>query len=229
MSVTMVRMRFYQEVASLFASPGPEVLERLASANYIRELSELGSLHDSASVFLGALERESVLSERRASHEDIATLYTTSFEVPNPPVSLAENSYGYEAIATLFEDLYRVYEYFGLNFEQGTIRERPDVLTVELDFMQYLVYLESHQPRNITPLRRAQRDFLDRHLAPFVTSLMNKLQQKNISPYQELATLLNAFILAEKDTLQAYKDPNYLRSIIQTKQIDAVSTDIQGA
>ncbi|MBV1919309.1 MAG: molecular chaperone TorD family protein [Pseudomonadales bacterium] len=226
MDSVIVRMRFYQEIASLFGSPTPEVSERLAKGTFVDELIELGFLQPCASIFVDELEEATCLVDFQTPQEDIFTLYTTSFEVPNPPVSLSENGHRFEAISKLFEELYRVYEYFGLNFEQGTIKERPDVLTVELDFMQYLIYLESHQQDDVAPLRKAQRDFLDRHLSHFVDSLVNKLKGINLSPYQELGLLLKAFVSAEKRYLSEFRDPKYLGGMIQTVQIDNTSTSV---
>jgi len=217
MNPTVHRMRFYQEITSLFSPPTPEISLRLANGTFVDELSELGSLLPCASTFLQELAGK---ADFKQLHEEVSTIYTTSFEVPNPPVSLSESGHIQEAIPKLYEDLYRFYEYFGLNFEQGTIKERPDTLAVELDFMQYLVYLESHQQNDVTPLRKAQCDFLDRHLSRFVDSLVNKLKEKNISPYQELGLLLKAFVSAEKSYLIEFKDPKCTGDIIPTLIVD---------
>ncbi|NOR24226.1 MAG: hypothetical protein GQ542_07495, partial [Desulforhopalus sp.] len=183
MNSTIHRMRFYQEITSLFGPPTPEISIRLANGSFVGELTELGSLLPCASTFSDVMACKADFEQPQ---EEVSTIYTTTFEVPNPPVSLSESGHVKEAIPKLYEDLYRIYEYFGLNFEQGTIKERPDALMVELDFMQYLIYLESHQQMDVAPLRKAQCDFLDRHLSHFVDSLVNKLKEKNISPYQEL-------------------------------------------
>jgi DMSO reductase family type II enzyme chaperone len=217
MNPTVHRMRFYQEIASLFGPPTPEISIRLANGAFVDELTELGSLVPCASTFDDVMGRKANFKQPR---EEISTIYTTTFEVPNPPVSLSESGHVQETTPELYEDLYRVYEYFGLNFEQGTIKNRPDTLTVELDFMQYLVYLESHQQENVTPLRKAQCDFLDRHLSRFVDSLVNKLKEKDVSPYQELGLLLKAFVSAEKSYLVEFKDPKCTGDIIPTLIVD---------
>lgn len=66
----------------------------------------------------------------------------------------------------------REYEYFGLAAGAGAARP-ADHLATELDFLQYLCFREAAtpSPRLAVSFRRAQRDFLDRHVIGWLSDL----------------------------------------------------------
>lgn len=79
--------------------------------------------------------------------------------------SLYEGSYIDGARAALFEELIRVYRYFGL--QRADNAELPDHLSVELEFMHFLTYWEASLVLRAEPsesLCAAQGEFLRRHL-----------------------------------------------------------------
>jgi DMSO reductase family type II enzyme chaperone len=78
--------------------------------------------------------------------------------------------------SALFEELMRFYEFFGLS--RATHAEMPDHLCVELEFMHYLTHLEGDTAPGSAAwraLRRAQHDFLARHLRRLVHGIRSKL------------------------------------------------------
>ena len=86
--------------------------------------------------------------------------------------SLHEAAYASEDRRSLFEELVRFYAHFGLARELRA--ELPDHLTVELEFMHFLCWLEhgaSARGADVAGLRRAQRDFLARHLRRLAVGL----------------------------------------------------------
>lgn len=90
--------------------------------------------------------------------------------------SLRERSYVSEDQGTLFEDLTRFYDFFGLGRREDA--EMPDHVKVELEFMHFLTYLETlvaPRPGDLASLQRAQRDFLTRHLARLLHGIAGKL------------------------------------------------------
>lgn len=99
----------------------------------------------------------------------------------------------------LWEELLRFYRYFGLDFSAGAARERPDHLLTELEFMHYLAFLEAGAPPATTEsLRRAQADFLERHLARWLPALREALAgDAGAAPYDTLLDALARFVGAD--------------------------------
>jgi DMSO reductase family type II enzyme chaperone len=102
--------------------------------------------------------------------EKLQTIYSSLFDTGK--ISLLEHSYRKEETAVL-EDLVRYYEHFGLNV--GQLREAHDHLTVELEFMHYLTFLEAGTAADAGALVRAEGDFLARHLSLWLPSLRERL------------------------------------------------------
>lgn len=94
--------------------------------------------------------------------------YTEAFDPAASPVacSIREYTYNQDIHATsLNEELLRFYQYFGLGRAPGALM--PDHISVELEFMQFLNQLQAaaeKRDEDLTPLKKAQRDFLERHL-----------------------------------------------------------------
>ncbi|MDD3652175.1 molecular chaperone TorD family protein, partial [Immundisolibacter sp.] len=100
----------------------------------------------------------------------------------------------------LWEELLRFYRYFGLDFSTGGARERPDHLLTEVEFMHYLTFLEAGAPQaNADAVRRAQADFLDRHLARWLPGLGAALTElgEQAAPYGVLVDALARFVGAD--------------------------------
>ncbi len=113
--------------------------------------------------------------------EGLEQAYIAAFDagVPEPPVPLYESAYLAEDAARrrgLLEDLVRFYEFFDLDLGESP-SEAPDHLAVELEFLAAVAQLESladARGGDGAPFRRAQRDFLDRHLLGFVEQICRR-------------------------------------------------------
>ena len=104
--------------------------------------------------------------------------YTDAFDpsVSRQACSLRERAYTEEDQSALFEELMRFYSFFGL--KRADHAEMPDHLSVELEFMHYLTYLEHQaagQPAELVSIRRAQQDFLSRHVLRLVQGISDTL------------------------------------------------------
>lgn len=109
-------------------------------------------------------------------------------------------------------DIAGFYRAFG--FENGgVIRERPDYLPTELEFMHVLtlkeVYArEADQLEHVEVGVDAQRKFLRDHLAHWLPLFGKRLEQLAIAGvYADLVTLATAFVAAEADRLDAQPEP----------------------
>jgi len=95
------------------------------------------------------------------------------------------------------------YQHFGLKINaQDDANELPDHLACQLEFMAWLAHLEaraSDESELQQGYQRAQRDFLRRHLQPFLETLVVALQQRAGQPR------CNPFYLSlAASTLQAF-------------------------
>ena len=82
----------------------------------------------------------------------------------------------------LMEDVVRFYEHFGL---LAAPEDQPDHLCAELDFMHYMSFKEAAALARgdaATDLRRAQRDFLDRHLCQWLPRFLARLESSDRAP-----------------------------------------------
>ena len=118
-------------------------------------------------------------------------------------------------------DIAGFYRAFG--FENGgAIRERPDYLPTELEFMHTLTLKEAYaqatdQQQHVEVCVDAQRKFLRDHLARWLPLFRKRLEQAVVDGvYAELANLATTFVAAEADRLDAQPEPFRLRELKAT-------------
>ena len=129
--------------------------------------------------------------------DGLEQVFTVNFDTGAAAVSLHGRSYTNDGDQKLFEELFRFYEHFGLDFSSSNNDFWPDALEIELEFMHYLTYLEGLAGDSNIAILKAQRDFLTRHLRPLLAGVKASLVEKNIPMYAQLATLLNEFVDAD--------------------------------
>jgi DMSO reductase family type II enzyme chaperone len=142
---------------------------------------------------------------------ELQQAYVSLFEVGvgRPFCPLYEGSHRNGRLK-LMEDLVRFYEYFGIRTLPG---DHPDHLCAELDFMHYLAFKEAaaeERDDSTADLRRAQRDFLDRHLCRWLPRLRTRLGRDSEirrprevpAVYMELAAFAEAFCRADMEHLR---------------------------
>lgn len=125
--------------------------------------------------------------------------YNDAFDpsVTEGACSLRERAYTEEDQSSLFEELMRFYEMFGL--KRGENAEMPDHLGVELEFMHFLTHLENEvadRAEELASVRNAQRDFLVRHVARLVHGVRSGMKTGSPQCRQLVATACD-FIDAE--------------------------------
>ena len=100
------------------------------------------------------------------------------------------------------------YRHFGVKInEDENANELPDHLTCQLEFMAWLAHLEDnteHDAPLVQGYQRAQVDFLQRHLLPFMETLVMELQQHTgNAPCTVFHLSLAGWALEATDTLLA--------------------------
>ncbi len=200
----------YLFLARAFAYPEQGFVDLLGSAEGAGGLSGL----------LASLPFQLAWSDQLQSSstwENLEAEYIEKFDVGNhqtPPCSLHEGVIrGNVTRVETFTDLLRCYDYFGVKLSQGQ-RRYPDYLGVQLEFMAFLGHKVTQVERDggdSVPLRRAQRDFLERHLLSWVPLLKEEIERNVIeSFYKSLSLLLLCFLERHHQYLaQSVKDPRF--------------------
>lgn len=124
------------------------------------------------------------------------TIYLASFDpaVSSQACSLYESDHTSIDRSAVFEELVRFHSYFGL--VRDTDAEPPDHISVELEFMHFLTYLEhTSQVRGeaVEDIRHAQHDFLSRHLLTILKGLEKRHNTDNVF-YDRLIKDLRQFV-----------------------------------
>jgi len=198
------RSRMYALLAATFAFPD----EELHTA--VRD----GSLAGTIAMVAGALPyrldvgASSGLSTAVEGYVDFESEYIRLFDVgaAGPPCPLYGGVYLGDRMKVM-EEATRFYNYFHLKLSPE-VRELPDHITTELEFLHYLTFREAEAHETGTDpssLLRAERDFLARHLCRWVPRLRDRLGKQNAAPFfTALVDLAFAFFEAD----QAYAASN---------------------
>ena len=192
---TTARTGVYQALARLVSVPDRDIYDGALSGEWGARLAAAGRLLGFPFEFGNASIDPSV------APEDFQAEFLRVFEIGNgngPAASLYGGSYGADRMQRL-EEVVRFYEYFGLTSSAEDPRP-ADHLATELEFMKYLTYKEavSPSPRLQSSYRRAQHDFLDRQLAPWLPKLVEKTRDAGTWPYWDwVATTVAAFVAAD--------------------------------
>lgn len=133
--------------------------------------------------------------------EEFESQYINSFDLgfgPALPCPLYESAYGEEISSRdITEDLLRFYDHFQVKLSDQE-KDYPDHLAVELEFMGFLTKKEAdamEQGKDPAPYRRAQLDFLERHLDKWVHKLDERVQERVREPfYRGASAFLREFV-----------------------------------
>jgi DMSO reductase family type II enzyme chaperone len=201
--VAALRSRIYAQLATAFRYPSTEdTATRIADGSAERLLLELieqlpGDI---------AVASRSRLGHVGTGSDGVDALYFSLFEpaAGTACVSLCERDHGSHTREVLWEDLFRCYTHFGLEFDGGGLKEAPDHMTIELEFMHYLTFLEASNPETSRGTVLGQGDFLERHLAAWAPRVCLSLEEHaGDSVYHGLAALLRDFVSADRDHLES--------------------------
>ena len=201
------RAQVYRFLADAFLYPRENWLEDLPVLHAIFQDLELGELQPDASTLeLGDLQAE----HRRVFGLTGSMCYETEIGLPHEYRQSQEMA-----------DIAGFYRAFGFT-TGGPVRERPDHIAVELEFMHVLVLKEAYAIQNgITEHDEvcldAQRSFLQEHLGKW-TGLLAEAVEKTTGEgaYADLAKLLATFIRADAVRLGVTLEPRTLAAIRPT-------------
>jgi len=195
------RSRLYQWLSAAFAFPTQELHETVLDGSFVETMRHLAL----ALPYGSALSFDAMIADGLSSgpldYDDLSAEYIRLFDVGTlggkPPCTLYGGEYPERARLDVMEELVRFYGYFGLKLPEGD-RELPDHITVELEFMHYLAYREAlalETGNDPMSYRRAQADFIRRHLGTWVPMMRQKLLAEKPIPFFAALVDLTAQIL----------------------------------
>jgi DMSO reductase family type II enzyme chaperone len=176
------RSRAWGAFAELFEYPDAELYEAARSGKLVQALKDVLGAVDPSLLEGGHWEALTQAGER----DDLAVEFTRLFDVGagGPPCPLYGGLYVGARMKTM-EEVVRFYNHFGLSLAESP-RELPDHVTTELEFLHFLAFREAQaaeQGADADPFRRAQRDFIARHLGRWVPKLRAKLEGADAMPF----------------------------------------------
>lgn len=142
------------------------------------------------------------------SFEDFEALFLSSFEtnMPEPSAALYEGVHVHKNDRpALILELKGFYRNFGLQMDAKG-NELEDTLTAELEFMQFLAAKQAQaemEGLSANAYQRAQRDFLERHLAVWVPLVRAEINTKVTTQFfVALAELADRFVVAHQEEMR---------------------------
>lgn len=192
------RSRLYLLLACVFAFPDEEIHESIRDGSLACSIEQLCAQlpYRFAAADLSALESAD------QPYADFESEYIRLFDVgaAGPPCPLYGGVYIGDRMKVM-EDAVRFYNFFGLHLSPE-MRELPDHVTTELEFLHYLTFREAGARENgedPSSLLRAERDFLARHLCRWVPRMQERLaKQDTCLFYKGLVEFAAAFFESDQ-------------------------------
>ncbi len=143
--------------------------------------------------------REIIDSYLNDDPEALRLKYSVLFEVGDdgPPVPIREDLFLAQP-AKLREDLVRFYDYFGYQLDEE-FQWQMDHLSIELEFMHFLIIGELRSDNDELSFQLGQVDFQEKHLINWVPLLSKKLSTLDESDiYTKIVIELEDFLLKDQ-------------------------------
>ena len=176
------RSRMYQLLGAAFAFPDEDLFKAIHDGTFATTLAEMcvGLPYDLTRV--ATLD----LVVGGTSYAEFESEYIRLFDVgpAGPPCPLYGGMYIGDRMKVM-EDATRFYNFFHLRLSPQ-MRELPDHVTTELEFLHYLTFREAEACQHgldVPSLLRAERDFLARHLCRWMPLLQARLAKQSTLPF----------------------------------------------
>ena len=131
--------------------------------------------------------------------DELRLRYSGLFEVGDdgPPVPIREDLFLAQP-AKLREDIVRFYDYFGYQLDEE-FQWQMDHLSIELEFMHFLIIGELRSDKDKLSFQLGQYDFLEKHLINWVPPFLKKLSTLDESDiYTKIVIELEEFLLKDQ-------------------------------
>ncbi len=214
------RIDMYALLADIFRYPDPMTLLYVRKGEFKNNLLSMAKKLP-YNLTISAQESADLAFAENLKEDEVEVEFIRLFEAGpgHPPCPLVEGVHTdkEEGRKSVFKDLILFYNHFGLSYAEGSSEDRADHLIYELEFLHYLSFLELtaiQKGRDGNPLRRAQRDFLERHLSKWTGVISNRMKEIEaglkegvnrdvIRFYRNAIVLLDRFVQSDYEYLKA--------------------------
>jgi DMSO reductase family type II enzyme chaperone len=204
----LARGTVYQCLAQACYYPSPAFAEALARGLWLSSLREaLESLPDLAALqpHLATLQDLAPVCDLAELRSELTRLFSNTAVTDFPPYGANYLASHIFMKAQTLADVAGFYRAFGVDIASST--ERPDHVSVELEFMGYLCLKQAYAiDHSLTEAEEvtsaAQRRFFAEHLGRWAPLFLSRFAARSAQPfYRALAAFARAFLGAEKDRL----------------------------
>jgi DMSO reductase family type II enzyme chaperone len=196
----LARSALYQLLSQALSYPSQETLETLAEVDLPQAQRAANHLPAQIAPMLTALEEHvqgTDVVQLQAEHRRVFT------HILSPDCPPCETLYTAPHIFQETQELADIRGFFRAFGLEPAERERPDHITVELEFMHFVTYKEAyallhHGSAKARLCREAQRKFMQDHLGRWAVPFARRLEEKAGGGYfGAVASLAETFISAE--------------------------------
>jgi DMSO reductase family type II enzyme chaperone len=197
----LARSDVYKLLSLGFLYPDKELLALLEGSDLLEDIGEFLPDQVQGIESLISIVSGLPLSEVEAEHRKIFGVGSISKDCPP-----YETEYGGMHVfmqSNELGDICGFYGAFGLDSSEN-VKERPDHISIELEFMYFLTYKEAyalrydHGEEKLGLIKDAQKRFMKEHLAKWIPVFSDFVSKgADTVFYKELALLLKEFIASE--------------------------------
>ena len=188
----------YKLVSSYYYLPDENTIETLTGLE-----EALGRVCVEAAEHVANMREETEIGQLTL---DYSRLFVGPFELLAPPYGSVYLDTGRTMMGDSTMDVKNRYTDIGLNLSQ-TLKEAPDHIAIELEFMYYLIFkeieaMEKAELENAMDYLRVQKEFLEDHLGHWVPEFADDVE-KNASTdfYKSLARATKVFVQKDLDDI----------------------------
>lgn len=198
------RQDIYKNLANFYRLP-----EKATLTNLDTLLEQLSNLNSEAASYISCMQTEldqgCDLEILRIEH---TRLFIGPYSLPAPPYGSVYMENERKVMGDSSMDAKKRYQSFGIDISDS-IKEVPDHISVELEFMFFLIYkeiesIQSNLPEQAQEILYHQKSFLTDHLNMWVADFTDcVIEHTEIEFYRNLAKATNIFVAEEIDYLES--------------------------
>ncbi len=197
------RQDIYKSLANFYRLPEKSTLADLNTLS-----AQLSNLNSDAASYISSMQSELNQScELEILRIEYARLFVGPFSLPAPPYGSVYMENERKVMGDSSMDAKRIYQSFGLDMS-NSIKEVPDHVSVELEFMFFLIYkeiesIQSNASEQAQELIYHQKSFLSDHLNMWIADFTDcVIEHSGTDFYRNLAKATRIFITEEIDYLK---------------------------
>lgn len=212
------RHAVYKGLSRCFQYPDKEMKKRLRGLEYHCQALQSGA-RSAVRLMMNGLHGRKDLERMRL---DFARLFIGPYRLLAPPYGSIYLESRRSIMGRSTSDVIRFYNQAGLEIAPA-YKEAPDHISVELEFMYYLIFKEIRMLKRqdfdcVEAFIVDQRDFLQDHLGPWIPAFLQIVKaEAHTDFYRHLADATECFIAEDRETLLNLELAHHAPNVMQPK------------